>query len=144
MRFEFATATRILFGPGTVREVAPLALSLGRRALLLTGHSVERAAPLLSQLKEQGIETETHQVVGEPTIESVLTAVQRARDTAPNLIIGMGGGSVVDHCYYRPRRADTARRAICFHQRQSRNRRPLPRRDSPRRAITPSGVSRWR
>ena len=37
MRFEFATATRILFGPGVVREVAPAAKEMGRRALLAIG-----------------------------------------------------------------------------------------------------------
>jgi len=37
MRFEFATATRILFGPGVVREVAPAAKELGGRALLVIG-----------------------------------------------------------------------------------------------------------
>ena len=33
MRFEFATATRIIFGDGTIYEVAPLAAEMGRRAL---------------------------------------------------------------------------------------------------------------
>ena len=37
MRFEFATATRIVFGPGTLREVAPAAREMGARALLVTG-----------------------------------------------------------------------------------------------------------
>jgi hypothetical protein len=39
MRFEFATATRILFGPGTVQEVASLALGMGTRAFVVTGRS---------------------------------------------------------------------------------------------------------
>ena len=32
MRFEFTTAAKILFGPGTAREVPALAHSMGRRA----------------------------------------------------------------------------------------------------------------
>ena len=30
MRFEFTTATRIIFGSGTIQEVAPLALEIGK------------------------------------------------------------------------------------------------------------------
>src|ERR1035437_9721733 len=45
--FEFATATRILFGEGTLRQVPAAAATLGRRALLVTGSSPDRAAPLL-------------------------------------------------------------------------------------------------
>jgi alcohol dehydrogenase YqhD (iron-dependent ADH family) len=37
MRFEFASAARIIFGPGAVREVARAARALGQRALLVTG-----------------------------------------------------------------------------------------------------------
>ena len=47
MRFEFATAARILFGPGTLREVAPAAAGLGQRVLVVTGRTSERAKPLL-------------------------------------------------------------------------------------------------
>ena len=43
--FEFATAARILFGEGTLRQVPAAAASMGRRALLVTGSSPDRAAP---------------------------------------------------------------------------------------------------
>jgi hypothetical protein len=35
-RFEFATASRIIFGAGTVKELGDQAGKLGRRALLVT------------------------------------------------------------------------------------------------------------
>ena len=38
MRFEFATATRIVFGEGAFQEVAPAVKAMGRRALLVTRH----------------------------------------------------------------------------------------------------------
>src|ERR1035438_8238442 len=44
--FEFATAGRIVFGEGSLRQVPAAAASMGRRALLVTGASGERAAPL--------------------------------------------------------------------------------------------------
>ena len=54
MRFEFATASRIIFGPGTLGEVAPVAAEMGRRPLAVTGRSGDRAAPLMDALQEQG------------------------------------------------------------------------------------------
>jgi len=96
MRFEFATATRILFGPGTVTEVAPAAAALGRRALLVTGRDVERSAPLRERLRAQGVATMTVSVGGEPTVETARTGVQRAREDECDLIIGLGGGSALD------------------------------------------------
>ena len=43
MGFEFATATRIIFGPGTLQEVAPRAADVGYRAFVVTGRTAERA-----------------------------------------------------------------------------------------------------
>ncbi len=37
MRFEFASATQVVFGQGTIRELAPAAKSFGKRALIIIG-----------------------------------------------------------------------------------------------------------
>ena len=103
-RFEFATATRIIFGAGTLREVAPLAAEMGRRALVVTGRTAlrraqdkpSRADPLLDALAEQGIEHTTFAVAGEPTTQVARQGTQRAREAGCDLIIGFGGGSVLD------------------------------------------------
>ncbi|MEW6378634.1 MAG: iron-containing alcohol dehydrogenase [bacterium] len=96
MRFEFATATRIIFGPGTLLEAAPLAAGMGSRALVVTGQSLERAQPLLSRLSEQHMEVHTFQVPGEPTTALALGGVRAAREAGCDLVIGLGGGSVLD------------------------------------------------
>ncbi len=96
MRFEFATATRIHFGPCALAEVAPAAAALGHRALLITGSEVERSAPLRERLNAQGVAAVTFAVAGEPTVDTARTGVQRAREEACDLIIGLGGGSVLD------------------------------------------------
>ncbi len=57
MKFEFATASRIIFGQGTVEEVAPMASKMGNCALLVTGRNVERAGPLAGSLKNAGMKT---------------------------------------------------------------------------------------
>jgi len=96
MRFEFATATRIIFGPGTSREVAPLAAKRGKRAFVITGRTTERAEPILEQLKNQAIEYVTFNVTSEPTTTIVKQAVEQARNNKSDLVIGIGGGSVLD------------------------------------------------
>ncbi len=53
MRFEFATATRIIFGEGTAATLPELARSFGARALVVTGASAERAASLISALSAE-------------------------------------------------------------------------------------------
>ena len=96
MRFEFATATHILFGEGMAREVAPAAAAMGRRALLVTGVSRERAAPLAAQLEAAGVACAPFTVPGEPTVEMIRAGAAYARDESRNLVIAMGGGSAID------------------------------------------------
>lgn len=96
MRFEFATATRIIFGPGTVGEVPSLAAGFGQRAFVVTGRNKERAAPLLEGLDEQGIEATIYSVAGEPTTTVALEGARQARDARAQMVIGLGGGSVLD------------------------------------------------
>jgi len=96
MRFEFATATRILFGAGTLAEVAPLARDMGRRALVVTGSKPERATRLLEELASAKLETLTFSVPHEPTTDLVQAATGRAREAGCDLVIGFGGGSVLD------------------------------------------------
>jgi len=96
MKFEFATAKRIIFGPGTVRQVASLAAEMGRRAFVITGRSTERAGPILDQLKERRIEYVTFSVPAEPTTTIVKQGVELARRSASEMVISVGGGSVLD------------------------------------------------
>src|SRR5262249_29374288 len=96
MRFEFATASRTLFGPGVWREVAPLAKEWGRRALVVTGRSTERANPLLKSLADHGRACATFVIPGEPTTDGVAAGVQAGRRERSDLIIGVGGGSAID------------------------------------------------
>jgi alcohol dehydrogenase class IV len=96
VRFEFATATRIVFGPGTLSEIGPLAAVEGRRALIVTGNSIERAQPLLEALAAERLEYVTFSVAGEPTIETADRGTEKARSANCNLVIGFGGGSALD------------------------------------------------
>jgi alcohol dehydrogenase class IV len=96
VRFEFATATRIIFGPGTLSEAGPLATAFGKRAFVVTGSSPDRAAGLLEQLNSQEIEAETFCVQSEPSTTLISEGVQRAREASCDVVFGLGGGSVID------------------------------------------------
>jgi alcohol dehydrogenase class IV len=96
MQFEFATTTRIIFGPGTIEEVPSIVSKMGERAFVVVGRTIKRAQPLLGKLKEQGIEYETFKVPGEPTTALTLEALQRIRRARFQFVIGIGGGSVLD------------------------------------------------
>lgn len=96
MRFEFATASRIIFGPGTSREVAPIAAQIGRRAFVVTGRTTDRAKPLLEDLKSRTVDYATFSVPGEPTTTIVNSAVEQARRAQSDMVISFGGGSAMD------------------------------------------------
>jgi alcohol dehydrogenase class IV len=96
VRFEFATAGRILFGAGTAREVGILAATLGRRALVVTGRHPERVGRVLAGLTEKGVVAESFPVAGEPTTRQVAEGVNVARRAQCELVIAVGGGSAID------------------------------------------------
>lgn len=96
MRFEFATAARIIFGSGTLSEVAEIASEIGKRAFVVTGRTKERAAPLFDILSQKGIAFETFSVSGEPTTEIAREGRQKARESNCDMVIGIGGGSALD------------------------------------------------
>jgi len=91
IQFEFATASRILFGEGTVREVPAAAAGMGRRALLVTGASGANAAALRTALEAAGVECVPFAVAGEPTVEMI-----RSGPREGDMVIAIGGGSVLD------------------------------------------------
>jgi len=96
MGFEFATAGRIVFGDGSVRQVGALAAAHGRRALVVTGRRTERAAVILDSLRQAGVSASTFSVQVEPSFETARQACQAARSDGCQLIVGFGGGSPLD------------------------------------------------
>ncbi len=95
-RFEFATATRIIFGAGTARNLGELTREFGRRALVVTGSQPGRFQPILDALSSAGVAAETFPVPGEPTTLHVASGVARAKLKGFEVILGIGGGSAID------------------------------------------------
>lgn len=96
LRFEFGTASRIIFGAGSMSEAAPLAAEMGRRVFLVTGKSSERAEPLFENLRAAGLAITHFNAIGEPTISLAQEGIGTARDAGCDIVIGIGGGSVLD------------------------------------------------
>jgi alcohol dehydrogenase class IV len=94
LSFEFATANRIFFGAGRAGELANH-LPRGRKPLLFVRGRSSRAIPLVREiLSAQGILFMEYEVHGEPTVEAVREGTKLAAGC--DLIIGAGGGSVLD------------------------------------------------
>jgi alcohol dehydrogenase class IV len=96
MTFEFATASRVLFGPGSFKQAGAIARQLGRRALVVTGKSASRAERLVQQLATAGVAAEVISIAGEPTTDVVRAGVERARAAECDCVIAFGGGSAID------------------------------------------------
>lgn len=95
MNFEFAAPPRIIFGEGRVNDATKLCATMGSRVLVVEGKS-GRAERLVSQLREQRIPTTTFRVLSEPTISLVEHGAVVARNERCDMVVALGGGSVVD------------------------------------------------
>ena len=96
MSFEFATATRIIFGSGTLAQIGGLAREFGRRALIVTGRDSSRAAALSANLSAAGIDSVLFAVMGEPAIDTIGEGVAFTRARGCDFVISFGGGAVID------------------------------------------------
>jgi alcohol dehydrogenase class IV len=96
MKFEFATAARIIFGAGSLADIGTIASDFSNRAFIITGSNKARAERLIELLKNNGIGFEHFSVSYEPTTTIVKEAVEHARASGSGLVISIGGGSVID------------------------------------------------
>lgn len=96
MPFEFATASRILFGPGTLKQLPALAREFGRNPLVVTGRNPSRAQPLLDLLASVDLPATTFSIAHEPTADDITRAIAHARAHSGDFVIGFGGGSALD------------------------------------------------
>jgi alcohol dehydrogenase class IV len=96
MSFEFATATRIVFGSGKLNDIAALVQAFGTRAMIITRPNPTDVDRLLERLNAAGIDGAVFTVDSEPTVDLVNQGVQFFHQNEREFVISIGGGSVID------------------------------------------------
>jgi len=101
MNFEYYNPTRLIFSSGSLKRLGEVSVQYGKRALLVTGGgSVKRNGVFdraVASLEQAGIAVaECSGVEPNPRITTVRRGARIARDEGCDLIIALGGGSVMD------------------------------------------------
>ena len=98
--FSITRLPRIEFGAGVIAKLPELIVPYGQRVLLVTGarsfQSSPSWEPLLVALRAKGIHWELLNVTDEPSPTLVDEAVQRLHGAGIQMMVGIGGGSVLD------------------------------------------------
>ena len=101
IQFQSYIPTRVVFGPGKLKELSTIALP-GKRALLCVteDHLMESLGiqdRVVSYLGENGVETFVYDKVSpNPTSKGVMEAASLAKENQCDFFIGLGGGSSID------------------------------------------------
>src|SRR3990172_7559372 len=92
MHFEFATAARIVFGAGSLKDIGPATRGFGRHALVVTGRDATRAEPLLDLFRQEGIAATVFPIPHEPSTHRVEEGVRLAREAGCDFVAGFACG----------------------------------------------------
>jgi alcohol dehydrogenase class IV len=101
MRFDFCLPERIVFGSGSTAQAGGEAKRLGgRRVLIVTSRGMTQRQALvkaMDSLQKQGLACDVFSAVEpEPSLENATNCTALVRDRDCDLILGVGGGSVMD------------------------------------------------
>lgn len=96
MSFEFATATQVIFGNGTVSKIPQLLQGKGQNIFLVTGKNPLRAKFLTENLEAEGFSVFSFRVEKEPDTGMISNGAKLAREMTCDAVVGFGGGSVID------------------------------------------------
>jgi alcohol dehydrogenase class IV len=94
--FEFVTATRIIFGKGTLGVGIESAAQMGKKALVVHGTGKAPISNFFVQLKKSEIDFISATVEHEPTVDQVQEITSTARLQNCDYVIAIGGGSALD------------------------------------------------
>lgn len=98
--WSVARLPEIRFGAGRIAEIPQAVAQFGRNALLVTGGRFFTATPHWEQLQQalhaHGIVWQTARIDQEPSPELVDAVVTAYRDANIDVVVGIGGGSVLD------------------------------------------------
>lgn len=96
MQFEFATANRVVFGRGRLKQLGELTRNFGCRPLVVTGSNPDRITKSLDPLIAAGKRPHFFSVSGEPSVQTVMSGLEQARTVGCDWVFAMGGGAALD------------------------------------------------
>lgn len=96
LSLAFQTAGEIHFGRGKAAEAASRIRHFGRRIFLVHGRTPSRVDWLAADLEALGAEVTGFAVAGEPDLPMIEIGVAAARSTGIDVVVSVGGGSVID------------------------------------------------
>ena len=96
IKFQFATSTQIIFENGAFKKVPGLIKNLGNKVLIVSGKNQKLANQLSDWLSALKFESQLFSIKTEPTTHDIEIGTELARKSACNIVIGVGGGSVID------------------------------------------------
>ncbi|MFX1492744.1 MAG: iron-containing alcohol dehydrogenase [Promethearchaeota archaeon] len=98
--FNFASIPHIIFGPGAINQLFDIITKFGKTVLYVIGENSLKKSGKWSQIvkksENNSINYYNISVSGEPSPTLVDTVVNQFRDKKPDLVVGIGGGSVTD------------------------------------------------
>lgn len=99
--FPFSTLPKIIFGPNSLQQLRSISLLDGSRniALVYGSKSFKQSTnyqATLDMLHFRGVKILEYSVTGEPSPEMVNQAVSLFNSHTPEVVIAIGGGSVID------------------------------------------------
>lgn len=98
--FQFSRLPKIYFKNGGIADLTAIVTNYGSKVLVVTGKSSflnsSHAEQLFHDFNDKGIGYFVCSVTGEPSPEVIDHAVKRFNNEDLNLVIGIGGGSVLD------------------------------------------------
>ena len=98
--FVFTPMPKLLVGPGTAGRLGRHTEPFGRRVLLVTGANAlartGQLSSLLKELKQADLQVHRCTIAGEPSPEMIDSAVDAYRDENMDVVVAVGGGSVLD------------------------------------------------
>jgi alcohol dehydrogenase class IV len=96
MQFEFATASKIIFGSGSSKKLPELTAQLGNKVCLVIGGSPKRARWAIDSLTAKGLSPHVVTISGEPDTDTISHAADGVRQAGCDVVVAIGGGSVLD------------------------------------------------
>ena len=100
--FNLFMPTRIIFGPGKLKELSTTPYLPGKKALVVisAGKSMKKNGYLdrvVGYLKQNGVESVMFdKILPNPIVDHVMEGAKVARENMCDFVVGLGGGSSID------------------------------------------------